>query len=323
MDGIYTRISLACLLGLILFVSGSCIYVSGCSDWSTMAKYEREVELSAPLEPSSTFSAATRDGSITLEGTQSAECKLLATIRTRASTEEKARELGEQIQVKLESVAGGLTVVIEKPSVIRNAHYGVSLTGRVPMQTNLALTTSDGSVHLATIEGTIDAKTSDGSIQCARIEAETLDLHTSDGSIKLEEAETTSCTAHTFDGSITLADVRSESIALHTSDGGIRCKGIAASRLECRTSDGSVHIECAADAPNAIAATVSTSDGSITFTAPSGLSAIVEASTNDGSIHTALPITVEGKVGKSLRGTIGNGEGRLVLKTHDGSITIR
>jgi len=68
---------------------------------------------------------------------------------------------------------------------------------------------------------------------------------------------------------------------------------------------------------------VSTSDGSITFDAPSGLSAVVQASTNDGSIHTSLPLTVEGKVGKSLRGTAGDGQGKITLKTHDGSITIK
>jgi len=120
-----------------------------------------------------------------------------------------------------------------------------------------------------------------------------------------------------------LTNVRADSLDLHTSDGGIRCQGIAAARLNCRTSDGSVHIECAVDAPNVIEATVTTSDGGITFAAPQGLSAVVEASTNDGSIHTSLPITVEGKVGKSLRGTIGTGEGRLILKTNDGSITIK
>jgi Toastrack DUF4097 len=340
-NGICTRLSLACLLGLILFLASSCVYVSGCGDWGQMAKYERQVELSAPLEMGSTFSAATRDGSITLEGIQSTECRLIATIRARASTEEKAQELGEQIEVRLEPVGRTLTVVIEKPSVIRNAHYGVSLAGTVPTQTNLALITSDGSVHLANIEGTVDAKTSDGSIQaegikgdtklktsdgriqCARLEAGVLDLHTSDGSIKLEDISATSCTARTSDGSITLADARSESLALRTSDGGIRCRGITASRLECHTSDGSVHIEYATDAPSVIDATVSTSDGSITFAAPQGLSAVVEASTSDGSIRTALPITVEGKVGKSLRGTIGTAEGRLILKTRDGSITIK
>jgi len=340
-NGIYAHISLACFLGLIVFLASSCIYVSGCGDWNLTAKYERQVELSAPLEPGSTFSAETRDGSITLEGTAEAECKLLATICVHASTEEKARELCEQIQARLEPTGPALKVVIEKPSVIRNARYGVSLAGTVPTQTNLTLITSDGSVHLANIEGTIDAKTSDGSIQaerikgdtrlktsdgriqCARVEAETLDLHTSDGSIKLEDIGTTSCTAQTSDGSITLANVRTESLVLRTSDGGIRCQGIATSRLNCRTSDGSVHIECAADAPNVIDATVTTSDGSIAFTAPQGFSAVVDASTKDGSIHTALPITVEGKVGKSLHGTIGAGEGRLVLKTHDASITIQ
>lgn len=338
-NGIGKRISLAFLLGLILLLASSCVYVSGCG-WDQMAKYERQVELSAPLEPGSTLSAATRDGSITLEGTQSTECRLLATIRTRAASEEKAQELNEQIDVALEAAGDTLKLVIDKPAVIRNASYGVSLEGTVPARTNLTLTTSDGSVHLANIEGVIDARTSDGSIQaegikgdtklktsdgriqCARIEAGTVDLRTSDGSVKLEDATATSCTARTSDGSITLADVRTDSLALHTSDGSVRCRDIAMNRLECRTSDGSVHITCAPDAPTVIDGTVSTSDGSITFAAPQGLSAVVEASTDDGSIRTGMPITVEGKVDKSLRGTIGAGEGRLVLKTHDGSITI-
>jgi len=340
-SGYGKRMSLAALLVLILFLASSCVYVSGCGSWGPMAKYERQVELSAPLEPGSTFSAVTRDGSITLEGTQSSECKLLATIQTHARTEEEAQEFNEQIGVRLEPAGRTLSVVIDKPAIIHNARYGVSLAGTVPVQTDLALTTSDGSVHLTNIEGTVDAKTSDGSIkaenikgdtklktsdgriQCARIEATELELQTSDGSINLEGVKVTSCTARTSDGGITLADARSESLDLHTSDGTIRCRDVAARRLECHTSDGSVHIDCASDAPSAIDGTVTTSDGSITFTAPQGLSAKVEASTDDGSIRTTLPITVSGKVGKSLSGTIGAGEGRLVLKTHDGSITIQ
>ena len=38
---------------------------------------------------------------------------------------------------------------------------------------------------------------------------------------------------------------------------------------------------------------------------------------------TELPITIQGKVGKSLNGVIGGGEGRIYLRTNDGSITIR
>ena len=79
----------------------------------------------------------------------------------------------------------------------------------------------------------------------------------------------------------------------------------------------------AADSPRVMEAAVTTSDGSITFEGPPDLSALVDASVSDGSIHTSLPITVQGKVGKSLRGTVGAGEGRVTVRTHDGSITIR
>jgi len=50
----------------------------------------------------------------------------------------------------------------------------------------------------------------------------------------------------------------------------------------------------------------------------------VDASTHNGSINTDLPITVTGKVSKSkLTGTIGNGDGKLYLETHNGSIRLR
>jgi hypothetical protein len=340
--GITTRISLACLLALILFLASSCVYVHGCDgSWSRLVKYERQVELSAGMAPGSSLSAQTRDGSIQIEGIETNECRLTATIVAHATTEERAQELAEQIDVRLVPSTGGLTVVIDKPDTLRNARYGVSLEGTVPTRTDLSLVTSDGSVQLANIEGTVDAKTSDGSIRadgirgdtrlrtsdgsihCSGIEGDTLDLHTSDGQVKLANAAANSCKAETSDGSITLTTVRSDQMDLHTSDGGIRCEDIRVARLNCRTSDGSVHIECAADSPRALEATVTTSDGSITFTAPPDLSAVVDASVSDGSIHTSLPITVQGKVGKSLMGTVGAGEGRITLRTHDGSITIR
>jgi len=340
--GISTHVSLAFLLGLILFLASSCVYVHGCDgSWERLVKYERQVELSAPLAPGSSLSARTNDGSIRIEGVPTEECRLTATSVARAPTAARAPDLAEQLAVRRAPSVEGLAVVIEKPETTRNARYGVSLEGTVPTRTSLALVTSDGSVHLANIEGTVDAKTSDGSIRaegikgdtklktsdgsidCSRIEAGMLDLHTSDGQVRLVDAAMQSGSAQTSDGSIAIATARSESLDLHTSDGGIRCDDICVARLNCRTSDGSIHIECAADTPKAMQATVTTSDGSITFATPPGLSALIDASVSDGSIHTSLPITVEGKVGKSLVGTVGAGEGKITLRTHDGSITIR
>jgi len=337
--GSHTKVALAGLLAVLLFACTSCIVIDA-SDWNGV-RYEKEVELSAPLAAGSSFSAETRDGSLKIEGIETSDCRVVAKIVAHARTEERAQELAEQVQVRLEPAGAGLKAVAEGPRTMGNTWYSVSLDVKVPTRTSLILGTDDGSVRVAGTTGDVDARTSDGSIEAeavkgnvklrtsdgniagTRLEAATLDLHTNDGSIKIAETSAKSCTAKTSDGTITLTDVRAEGIAADTGDGAIRCERIAADRLDCHSSDGSIHIDYAPDAPKAPAVTATTSSGGITFIAPPGLSATIDASSGDGSIHTSLPITVEGKVGKSLVGKIGSGEGKIQLRTHDGSITIR
>ncbi len=337
--GHYTRWALDGVLALALFVCSSCIAIHA-GDWDG-PRYERQVELAAPLAPGSSFSAETRDGSITVQGVETNDCRVLAKIVAHARTEERAQELAEQVEVRLAPTGNGLKVVTEGPRTMGNTWYNVSLEVKVPVQTSLTLGTNDGSVHITGITGTVDASTSDGSIEAealkgdvklrtsdgnitgTRLEAGTLDLYTNDGSITIADTSARTCAAKTSDGNLTLTDVRAESVAANTGDGTIRCQRIAADRLDCHTSDGSIHIDYAPDASKAPNVTATTSSGGITFVAPPGLSAAIEASTGDGSIHTNLPITIEGKVGKSLTGKIGDGEGKVRLRTNDGSITIR
>jgi hypothetical protein len=337
--GPYVRIALAGSLVLMLFVCSSCVIIH--TGDLAMAKCEKEVELAAPLPAGSSFSAETGDGSITVHGVDTSECKVLAKVVAHAGTEERAQQLVDEIDVRLEPSSNGLKVVTKGPHLIGNAWYSVSLDVQAPVQTSLALVTSDGTVRIASITGNANVRTSDGSVEaegvkgdvklktsdgnvtCTRLDAGTLEAIASDGGIKIADTAAKSCTARTSDGSIALTNVRADSITVHTNDGAIRCRKIAAARTDCHSSDGSIHIDYASDAPKALDATVTTSSGGILFVAPPGLSAVVEASTGDGSIHTNLPITVQGKVGKSLTGTIGDGEGKIHLRTHDGSITIR
>lgn len=340
-NGLYARTALACLLPVTALLTTSCIYVGDIDGGNWNARTDKEIPLSAPLQPGASFSATTGDGAIAVDGLDTTECKVLAKIVTRARTQEAADDLMDQIDVKLVPAGDGLKVVIDRPQEIRNASLTVSLDVDLPTNTSLALQTSDGGVHIANVTGTIDARTSDGGIDveglsgdvklntsdggitCSRTQAKTLNLHTSDGSIKLTQATLGAGEARTSDGGVTLEQVRGDSLDLHTNDGSIRCYGIVAPRMTCHTSDGAIEIEFSPDSPKNPDLNATTSNGSITFTAPPGLSAVVDASTNDGAIHTNLPITIEGKVGKSLHGTVGDGQGKVYLKTDDGSITIR
>ena len=132
--GSYTKITRAGLLVGVLFACSSCVYVH--TGDMARSRHEREVPLAAPLTAGSSFSADTGDGSISVRGVETSECKVQAKVVAQAGTEERARELAEQIAPRLEPSGDGLKVVIDRPHTLVNAWYSVSLDVQVPTQTS-------------------------------------------------------------------------------------------------------------------------------------------------------------------------------------------
>ena len=248
------------------------------------AEYERIVELSAPMSSGSTFVAQTHNGSITTSGADVTNCALVATITARAGTEEEAQELAEEVEISLEPSGDTLTARIKKPTRLINKSVGVSLDITVPAQTSLELVTHNGAVKIADITGDVHATTHNGKVTTERVSGSTV-LETHNGSIIIRQ---------------TSGDAK------------------------LKTHNGSVKAFYADSASSVSDISIITSNGSIELEAPPDLSAQIEASTHNGSINTDLPITLTGKVSRNrLAGTIGSGQGRLYLETHNGSIRIR
>ncbi len=280
-DNSVKRVSLSCLLCLLVLLTGCCVYVGSCD---MQAKYEKIVHLSMPLSPSSGFETQTHNGSITIKGADVADCNVVATIEARARTEEDAMELAEQTEVKFERMGDKLVLKIKRPQNLVNRSVGVSLDCVVPNQVDLKLGSHNGAVKINDIIGGIDATTHNGKVTVENIT----------GDIKLV-----------------------------THNGGIHCEQITGD-AQLRTHNGSVKVEYSGAAESDCDISIVTHNGGIELTAPASYSAQVDASTHNGSINTDLPITVTGKVSKSkLTGTIGNGDGKLYLETHNGSIRLR
>jgi DUF4097 and DUF4098 domain-containing protein YvlB len=279
--GCFTKLSLVCLLCLLVVSASCCINVGG---WALNAKCERTVHLSAPLKSGLTFAAQTHNGSITIAGAEVTDCNLTATIIAHAVTEEDAREVAEQTKVKLEPFGNRLTAKIEKPIMMRNRSVSVNLNVILPNKTSLELNTHNGGVKITDITGEVDATTHNGSVTAMQI---------------------------------------SDNIKLETHNGGITCKEISGD-TQLRTHNGGIKIYYSEAAKPACDVSVVTHNGGVEFVAPPNFSAEVNVSTHNGSIKTDIPITVTGKVSKGrLTGTIGTGEGKLHLETHNGSITIK
>ena len=276
----FTKISFGCLLCLIMFMAG-CISIGGCL---MQAKYERTVQLSAPLSSGSGFEAKTHNGSIKINGAEVADCNMTATIVTRAATDEEAQELSEKVKVTLVPSGNRLITKIDKPTQLINKSVSVSLDVEVPNQTDLDLVTHNGAVEISDIKGRLDATTHNGKVTCERISGTTI---------------------------------------FETHNGSVTCNEISGS-MKLKSHNGSVKAFYTGTAASVCDISMVTHNGGIELKTPPSFSAKIDASTHNGSINTDLPITVSGKISKkSLKGTIGAGEGQLYLETHNGSIRIR
>ncbi len=201
-NGHFKRVSLACLLGLAIFLSGCTVNMGS---WAMRAKYQRTVRLSAPLPSGSTFAAQTHNGSITTNGADFADCSVVATITARAETDEEARELAEKIEITLEPLGDGLTTKIKRPTHVVNKSVSVSLDVTVPNQTDLELGTHNGSIVIADISGRINATTHNGEVATERFSG-TAVLETHNGPITCRE---------------TSGDAK-----LKTHNGSVKCQGV-------------------------------------------------------------------------------------------------
>ena len=277
----FAKVSLGFLTCLVLLSAGCCINLGGCF---MQAKYERTMQLSAPLSPGSAFEAQTHNGSITIKGADVTECSMTATIVARASTDEEAQELAEQVNVTLAPSGNRLVTKIDRPTQLVNKSVSVSLDIVVPNKTDLGLVSHNGAIEISDIIGRIEATSHNGKVTGDKI--------------------TGTAAFETHNGAI-ICDEISGNIKLTSHNGGIKAFYIDTAPAVCDIS-------------------IVTYNGSIELKTPSNLSAKIDVSTHNGSINTDLPITVSGKISKSkLTGTIGAGEGQLHLETHNGSIRIR
>jgi len=248
------------------------------------AKYVRTVQLSAPLSPGSNFTAQTHNGSIKIVGADITDCNVIATIVGRARTEESAKKIAEQTTIKLIPSANDLIVKIDKPKFRFSQSVSVSLDVILPDNADLELTTHNGALVITNITGRLNATTHNGKIT----------------------AELVSGTAE-----------------LYTHNGSVICKEISGD-TKLKTHNGGIKVYYSQAAPSVCDISLITHNGGVEIETPKNFSGGVEASTHNGSIKTELPITVKGKVSKKkLTGTIGTGQGKLYLETHNGSIRIK
>ena len=220
----------------------------------------------------------------------------------------------EAIEVFAEQKGDVVRVEARKTDLAEDRSYrigwnGVSRSAKlivsVPVASNLVVRTGDGSIRVDHVDGRLELRSADGSVTGRDLTGD-LVAHTEDGSIRLEGV----------DGK---CDVASD-------DGSIVVQG-RLDALRVSTEDGSVVVRANAGSKIARDWNLSTGDGSLVLYVTDGLAANVDAETRDGSVKLDDGLTFARGDGErthsTLRGRLGGGGPRLVMRTGDGTIRLR
>ncbi len=322
---IFTKILLYSLLCCLITVAGCEIHIREYS--FPRARYERTVELSRPMSSGTLLSARSNDGWITITGGDVTECSLTATIIAKADSDEKARRIAEESKVKLEKFGSRLTVKLEKPVLWTNESVDMQFTAMLPKDCNVELGTDDGDITIENIHGNIEIKTDDGKVNLSKNNGD-IRVKSDDGSITMQDvnigvvrSEDGLIDIQTDDGRVTLTRIVGD-IKAGSDDGSVTIEDFIGD-LNIQSNDGRITVIYNEGAGGVFDISMVTDDGAVDFKSPASFSAKVEVIT-DGSLYTDLPVKVLGKLGKNgIKGVIGTGEGKLYIKTDNGSVRIR
>jgi DUF4097 and DUF4098 domain-containing protein YvlB len=190
---------------------------------------------------------------------------------------------------------------------------------RMPKNADLELTTSNGRVELAELNGSIRVRTSDGSITASHLSG-SIELRSNNGDIDAR-ALTGTFNLHSGDGRITGAELDGKCEGF-TRNGAIHVTGRFDS-LDVKSSDGAVAARAEAGSKMASAWNIATKNGRVDVDVPRDLQANLYASTDDGHISLGLPVAMQGDISRKIvHGAINGGGPLLSIHSGDGSIRL-
>lgn len=196
-------------------------------------------------------------------------------------------------------------------------HVSIDYEITVPADTSLQAHSGSGNVGVDGVRSAAEVETGSGDIRLRDIGSK-LRAQTGSGNIRAESVAAP-FTAQTGSGDIEADLTGSGDVDVHTGSGTIRVRGIKGG-VRARTGSGNVETDGSVAGPWQL----HSGSGNITLAVGSGNGFNLDVHTSSGSIHSDLPITVQGSLGKhELKGTVKGGGPDVEVSTGSGDVDVR
>jgi hypothetical protein len=274
--------------GLILVLVLTCAVLSCMTQAAAAATLTERFDKTYPLRSGGSFVVKNVNGAVTVEGWDQEQVQINALKEVRADNDDDARQAMSHLTIEVGQTAGGLRVETMMPR--HGEGFWDWLSGH-HVQSKVEYHIKVPRRLELQAESVNGAVSLDGTQGKAKVE-------TTNGSVHVDRV-TGRVEAQTTNGGITVTEVAG-SVKAGTTNGSVKAQ---LSRVE-----GDLSFE--------------STNGSITVHLPSDVRATVDASTSNGSVHSAFEVTGGSAKRRHLTGDINGGGGKLMLSTTNGGIRI-
>jgi DUF4097 and DUF4098 domain-containing protein YvlB len=196
-------------------------------------------------------------------------------------------------------------------------HVSIDYEITVPADTSLQAHSGSGNIGVDGVRSTVEAETGSGDLRLHDIGSK-LRAQTGSGNIRADSVAAPFW-AQTGSGDIEADLTGSGDVDVHTGSGTIRVRGIKGA-VRARTGSGNIDTDGNVTGPWQL----HSGSGNITLAVGSGNGFNLDVHTSSGSIHSNLPISVQGLLGKQqLKGTVKGGGPDVEVSTSSGDVDVR
>ena len=233
--------------------------------------------------------------------------------------EDRARARRVRISDQGDGIEAWADMVVTVPAGKRVAlHLAVGKVDVSNVNGDLLVDVGAASVTTSRTRGRLRLDTGSGEVRVSDASGE-VDLDTGSGGVTLDGVNATRLTLDAGSGGLTGSAITADVLRLDLGSGRTRLRDVRARDIILDSGSGSVDIDLAADVDDL---RIDAGSGSVTLRVPSSLGAELDVDTGSGGIETDIAVSVRSRSRHALRGTIGDGRGRITIESGSGSVRL-
>ena len=280
----------------------------------TEGHFDRTLQVSGAVS----LDVATGSGDITVKTGSSNQVVVHGTVHPSNWLFGSGDNAVHQVESKppIEQSGNSIRIGYNLPEDVRR-HVSIDYDITVPADTGVQAHSGSGNVQVWGVRSQVQLQTGSGDIRVHDL-GRGLRAQTGSGNIRGEDIAAP-LSAQTGSGDIEATLTGSGDVDAHTGSGNIRLRGVNGG-VRARTGSGEVESDGTVGGPWQL----HSGSGNIRMAVGSAKGFNLSVHTSSGSIHSTLPITVQGSMNqRELKGTVGGGGPEVEVSTSSGDVDIR